>query len=222
MPTLKYVDDNGRSQTIAGVLANVPLTGVVTNVTSGTKHQITVASTTGVYPGMPISCPYIPWGSFVLAVKSATELELCRSVFDLTTGVWSTSTANAEATAADTGMLAYAHGYHPACILAEVFAMGVWRNQFRTTDRGVGTSALGIQTGPGVADIITRTIGDPGTVSWTGYPGSISTRTTDEYAATPLKRHNGEIWGVRPIISTGGMLSHVPATPKSMVLYTAA
>jgi len=39
-------------------------------------------------------------------------------------------------------------------------------------------------------------------------------RLSDSLSATPVKRHNGEIWGVRPFIHTSGFLSHVSANPE--------
>jgi len=185
------------------------------------------ASTTGVYPGMPVAAPNFPVGCFVAAVKSTTELELWLSVFNLSTGVASTTAANANATATATvdasgnTLLARALGYHPSCIIASAFFMGAWRNQFTTSERAVG-SGPGITKGPGVADIVEPVIGSPNTSGWTLYPNTVRQVVTDALAATPLKRHNGELWGVRPVVHTSGHLSHVPAHPKSGLIYTGA
>jgi hypothetical protein len=46
-------------------------------------------------------------------------------------------------------------------------------------------------------------------------------RVSDALAETPVKRHNGEIWGVRPFVQTGGLLSHVPADPEWSVICSA-
>lgn len=221
MATYKYLDENGRPQTIAGVLDPVALTGVST--TSG-SNVLTCASTTGVYPFMPVSAPNFPVGVFVGAVKSATELELWLSTFNRTTGVWTTTAANANATASGSSLLARAHGYSPACIIEQAFALGTWRNLFRTTDRTIATSgAGGTYTGPGVATIPDYTFTNAGTSTWAMYPDADTiTVSSDEFKATPVKRHNGELWGCRPLVSTGGHLSHVPAHPKCAVFYSAA
>jgi len=215
MATYKYVDENGRTQTVAGVLDAVALTGVAT--TSG-SNILTCASTTGVYPGMPISAPNIPLGAFVQAVKSATELELWLSIFNLSTGVTSTTAANANATATASSMQARALGYHPACIIASAFFLGAWRN----LNGGLysGNNAAGYPNGTygsGMAVLPTA-----GTVS-TGIavPNAYEyIKSSDYLTTTPLKRHNGELWGVRPIVHTLGHLSHIPASPKSGLIYT--
>lgn len=78
MPTTNYkaIDiDTGMVllSSIPSVLDPVELTAVAT--TSGSE-LITVASTTGVFPFMGVSCAGVPYGTLVKAVKSATVLEL--------------------------------------------------------------------------------------------------------------------------------------------------
>ena len=78
MPTtnFKAIDlDTGMVllSSIPSVLDPVELTSVAT--TSGSE-LITVASTTGVFPFMGVSCAGIPAGALVKAVKSSTVLEL--------------------------------------------------------------------------------------------------------------------------------------------------
>lgn len=225
MPTATYIyyDENGEERSIVEVLDPVALTGVGT--TSG-SNLITVASTSGVYPGMAMACPNIPPGAFVHAVKSATVLELAASAFNRSTGVWSTTGANANATASDSGLLARALGFCPFTIVELAHAMGMWRNlHSAATNNGLGffgslldESVASTPYGRGVAMV-------PNAGSFTSgeYKASgADFRVSDALAATPLKRHNGELWGVYLFVSTAGHLSRVPATPGREILYAGA
>jgi len=160
-------------------------------------------------------------GCFVAAVKSTTELELWLSVFNLSTGVASTTAVNANATATATvdtsgnTLLARALGYHPSCIIASAFFMGAWRNLNGATYTG-GNPQAGYSFGAGMAVLPTA-----GTVTTgSAVPNAYEYIKSDTLTATPLKRHNGELWGVRPIVHTSGHLSHIPAAPKSGLIYT--
>lgn len=229
--TLKHIDDNGRViSTTSTVLAPVALTAVATNVTAGTENQITVASTTGVYPGMPVSCPNIPAGSFVHAVRSSTVLDLWCSAFNLTTGVASTSAANANATAAATGLTAYAYGFCSRTIVAAAYFEGTWRNLHSTTSHGAaGTGTIGATISDGSAAYARQGFGagmallpTAGTVS-----SGMHVATAFEYiksdhlAVTPLKRHNGEIWGYHIVTHTGGFQTKIAARPKHDIIVSA-
>lgn len=189
-------DRSGRLlRSVPNVLAPVALTGVSTTSAS---NILTVASTTGIYPGMGVNAPNIPNTAFVHAVKSATELDLWASAFNATTGVWTTSAANAQATANGSSMLAYAGG--GAVEVTKWYAEGNWRNIFRGTAGGVpGTTAP-----PGYVPMVTHTLNNGGSSTWTLYPNSILYATSDDYAATPLKRHEGVPRSVWILISTGG------------------
>jgi len=237
MASFKIFKNNRLVTTIPGVLDPKALTGVETTNASST---IVVASTTGVYAGMPISCPNVPIGAFVAAVLSSTQLLLAASIFNRTTGVWSTSNANAAASATASGLLATAFGYHPFCILEESFPLGVWRNEIRNSSMTIPTSTYSTSTnnGAGVTNTVTSLLSGPaqlqipalltsGTVELMSGGSNGKTLLTPAYdvkddtcAATPLKRHNGEPHGIRILISTGGQVSHIPATPEWFAHYS--
>jgi len=214
--TYKLKDSNGRElASITSVLAPVALTGVSV---SSTSNLVTVDSTTGCYPGMPVAIPNVPAGSFIHAVKSSTVLELWRSAWDTSTGVWTTSAANANATATASSLTGHAYGYHPSCIMAQTYAMGMWRNLHDSNSSNGSATVVGAYGenvahhtyGNGVAIVPTA-----GSVSTGLYLASTAEpRLSDSLSATPVKRHNGEIWGVRPFIHTSGFLSHVSANPE--------
>ncbi len=222
--TYKLKDSNGRElASITSVLAPVALTGVSV---SSTSNLVTVDSTTGCYPGMPVAIPNVPAGSFIHAVKDSTTLELWRSDWNTSTGVWTTSAANANATDTASSLTGHAYGYHPSCIMAQTYAMGMWRNLYDSNTAN-GSAVIPKETffssvqdyneyvahntyGNGVAIVPTS-----GSVSAGRYAMSAgSPRLSDALAETPVKRHNGEIWGVRPFIHTSGFLSHVAANPE--------
>lgn len=217
--TYNISDRDGRVITeVPLVLAPVTLSSVAT--TSG-SNLVTVSSTTGLFPGMPVAIPNVPEGSFIHAVKNATTIELLCSVF--ASGAWTTVAANANATATDTSMTGHAYGYHFACIIEQAYAMGMWRNlhnaraigisQTTSTNREVQANEL---FGKGVAIV-------PSGGTWSAQvfaptaSGSVIA-TSDELAASPAKRHNGEIWGVRPFVQTSGALSHIAARPDWSVV----
>jgi len=214
--TYKLKDYNGRElASITSVLAPVALTGVSV---SSTSNLVTVDSTTGCYPGMPVAIPNVPAGSFIHAVKSSTVLELWRSAWDTSTGVWTTSAANANATATASSLTGHAYGYHPSCVIALTYALGMWRNLHDSNSSNGSATVVGAYGeyvahntyGNGVAIVPTS-----GSVSAGLYAMSAgSPRLSDALAETPVKRHNGEIWGVRPFIHTSGFLSHVAANPE--------
>lgn len=214
--TYKLKDYNGRElASITSVLAPVALTGVSV---SSTSNLVTVDTTTGCYPGMPVAIPNVPAGSFIHAVKSSTVLELWRSDWATSTGVWTTSAANANATATASSLTGHAYGYHPSCIMAQTYAMGMWRNLHDSNSSNGSATVYGAYGefvahhtyGNGVAIVPTS-----GSLSAGLYAASAAEpRLSDNLSATPVKRHNGEIWGVRPFIHTSGFLSHVAANPE--------
>lgn len=219
--TYDIIDRDSREITsLASVLSPIALTSVST---SSGSNEVTVASTTGCYPGMPVAIPGVPPGSFIHAVKDSTTLELWRSAWDTSTGVWTTSAANANATATASSLTGHAYGYHPSCIMAQTYAMGMWRNLHDSnTSNGMGYTSYTELTqhdtfGAGVALVPTAGIWTTG--QYFASAGDI--RVSDTLAATPVKRHNGEIWGVRPFVQTNGLLSHVPANPEWSVICSA-
>lgn len=208
-------DSNGTTiATLPGVLDVVALTGIATNVTSGTENQVTVASTTGLYPGMPVSIPNIPDGAFIHAIRSSTVIELYRSAWNATTGEFTTSAANANATAAASGLLGHAHGFDARCLVTRFYARGTWRNTVRAPGYTVQASVP--VTGTGQLPFSTEPTYSGTTVS------SVTARSSDELKATPLKRHNGEPWACRLVVHSGGHLSTVPADPDYTFHYNGA
>jgi hypothetical protein len=210
--TYTITDRDGRTITeVPLVLALVALSSVAT--TSG-SNLVAVGSTTGLYPGMPVAIPNVPAGSFIHAIKDSTTIELLRSVFS--SGAWTTVAANANATATDTGLSGHAYGYHPGCLIEQAYAMGMWRNLHAS--RALVQTQLATATpemryndmyGRGVAVVPTAfTVNSVGLV---GNAGEV--RVSDDLAASPAKRHNGELWGMRPFVQTAGALSHIAARP---------
>lgn len=211
MPT--YTIKNRQGQTLdtkASVLGVVTLANVAT--TSGSA-EVTCTSTSGCFPFMAVSIPNVPEGCFVVSVKNSTTLVLGRSVY--TSGAWTTSTANAQATATASSLTGYAYGFHPHCVIEKDFAKGMWRNVHYTSTSGgsfwVSTSTTEMVNnnpfGIGVAMV-------PTTGSFTN--GMYTTtaadfRVSDTLSASPAKRHNGEKWGYYPFVHTGGVLSSCPA-----------
>jgi hypothetical protein len=102
--------------------------------------------------------------------------------------------------------------------------MGMWRNlhDSDTSLCAAATNTTEFQNhetfGVGVALVPTT-----GTLSSGIYSATaVDVRVSDALATTPVKRHNGEIWGVRPFVQTGGMISHVPANPDWSSICTSA
>ena len=212
MPTATYKlkDNNGRELcSIPSVLTPVALSGVETDASSN-KNLVTVASTANLFPGMPVAIPGMPFGCFIHSILSSTQIELWRSEFNRATGVWTTSAANADATKTATGQTGYAYGYHPACVIELAYAMGMWRN-LHSSDTGVASYGEGVAIVPTAGTVIGG--GLTGVYSMTA--GDV--RTSDTLAATPLKRHNGELHGLRPFVHTSGLLSHIAANPQHHV-----
>lgn len=210
--TYDIIDRDGREiSSMGSVLAPVALTGVETTSAS---NIVTVASTASLYPGMPVAIPNVPAGSFIHAIVGSTSIELLRSVFS--SGAWTTVAANANATASDTGLSGHAYGFHWACIVAQDYAMGMWRNLHASRSMGQTNFASTLNEvryhdayGRGVAIV-------PTAGSWSGTvytPSASDMRISDDLAASPAKRHNGEMWSVRPFVLTGGAVAHIPARP---------
>lgn len=224
MPAYKVYDENGRviSQ-IASVLAPVALTGVTTT----TNNILTVTSTAGLFPGMAVSAANVPLGSFIHSIISDTEIELWKSTWNLTTGAWSTTGANANASAGGPADgPAYAYGFDPLCLVALAYAQGTWRNTIRSSLSGglVHTNTYVNETPhsvnyPGLlTSVVTDTAGY--IAGWSTTPAG--TILSDEATATPLKRHNGELWGVYTFVSTGGLKTLIRANPSYNIVLSSA
>lgn len=223
----KYYDSYGTERTVANVLEPVELTEV--DVTSGDTF-ISVAEASVVYPGQAIMGPGIPLGSFVHSVQKSTgnptKLNLMRSSFNRTTGVWTTSAANATTDVSVTGTTAMVFGFSPVAIVELAYAMGMWRNLHTSRASGIlGTSSTTLNEtqysdvhGEGVAIVPTAVTLVPNGLYATG--GNV--RTSDTLEATPLKRHNGELHGAYIIVSQYGYQSVVQALPGRELIYSPA
>ena len=226
----KYYDSYGTERTVANVLEPVELTEV--DVTSGDTF-ISVAEASVVYPGQAIMGPGIPLGSFVHSVQKSTgnptKLNLIRSSFNRTTGVWTTSAANATTDVSVTGTTAMVFGFNPVAIVELAYAMGMWRNLHSSHASGLyGTSSSAAATynetqysdvfGEGVALVPTAVTAGLSGLAASG--GNI--RTSDTLEATPLKRHNGELHGAYIIVSQYGYQSVVQALPGRELIYSPA
>ena len=223
----KYYDSYGTERTVANVLEPVELTEV--DVTSGDTF-ISVAEASVVYPGQAIMGPGIPLGSFVHSVQKSTgnptKLNLMRSSFNRTTGVWTTSAANATTDVSVTGTTAMVFGFSPVAIVELAYAMGMWRNLHSSRATGLyGISATLPETqysdvfGEGVALVPTAVA-----VGLNGLAviGGGNVRASDTLEATPLKRHNGELHGAYIIVSQYGYQSVVQALPGRELIYSPA
>lgn len=223
----KYYDSYGTERTVANVLGPVELTEV--DVTSGNTF-ISVAEASVVYPGQAIMGPGIPLGSFVHSVQKSTgnptKLNLMRSSFNRTTGVWTTSAANATTDVSVTGTTAMVFGFSPVAIVELAYAMGMWRNLHSSRASGLYGVGAGVALetqysdvhGEGVAIVPTAVAPSTGGLVTTG--GNV--RTSDTLEATPLKRHNGELHGAYIIVSQYGYQSVVQALPGRELIYSPA
>ncbi len=224
MPALKEYNEFGQLIcTIDGLLAPVTLASVAT--TSG-QSSITCTSTTGVYPGMVLRCAGFAGPVIVHAVRNSTTLDLVASTFSAA-GVWTTSAANAQATASLSSLTATVLAFDPQAIVSAAYAMGTWRNIHRLTNSNfyyhtAPTSyAVASTYGAGVALVPTTTTTPAAAGAMSGQFLATAARiaSTDELDATPLKRHNGEFWGFHFVVSTGGHLSKLPAIPTNRIVY---
>lgn len=223
----KYYDAFGIERTITNVLEPVELTEVEVD---GTTNLITVAEASTVYPGQAICCPGVPLGAFVHSVRKSTgnptTLELWKSEFNRTTGVWTTSGTNANSTDAYSGTTAMVYGFSPFAIVELAYAMGMWRNT--TSSKAHGNlvydstwreAQYSDGFGRGVAIV-------PASGSWSGQlftpSGSPTFYLSDELNATPLKRHNGELHGAYIVVSQYGYHSVVQALPGRELIYSPA
>lgn len=228
----KYYDAFGVERTIKNVLEPVELTDV--EVTSG-SNVITVAEASVVYPGQAICCPYVPMGSFVYSVRKSTgnptSLELWRSTFNRTTGVWTTSGTNAQATDNLTGTTATVYGFSPMTIVELAYAMGMWRNIHTRNTPGLQPAGVSATLGDGASEVMQHGYG-PGVglvptavttaASGAALPSTWAVRVCDTMSETPLKRHNGELHGAYILVSQYGYHSVVQALPGRELIYSPA
>lgn len=232
MPSYKIFKNNRLVTTVPDVLTPVPLAGVETVNGSNVITHTALTGSNIVYPGMSVRIPGIPLGSFIGAIKDSTHLELLCGAWNAATGVYSISAANAQATSSGTisGLSGMALGYDPLCVISPTFLLGTWRNELESNTFIVPT-IIPYASGNGAAIAGTGTIISNSEVTavavdYLGIGGVITVTPTygvksDSYATTPLKRHNGEPWGLRLLFSTGGAISHFPATPEWFIHYAA-
>ena len=214
MATYKEINETGTVLwTASGVLDPVALSGVST--TSG-SNLLTVASTTGVFPGMAIKCSTIPLGSFVHAVKNSTTLELYCTARDGTTGAITTTATAANATATASSMTAHALGFDPNCIIAGVYVNGTWRNIIRgyeVATASVSATAYGTQPFSSAP-------------TYSGPPPALTSLElfkSDELSTSPLKRDNSEWYSYHILVCTNGHQIKVPAVgSKTRIVYAGA
>lgn len=207
-------------KTLTGVLAPVSLSSVAT--TSG-SNVVTVASTTGVYPGMAIRAANVPPGSVVHAVVSSTQLELWASAWNASTGVFSHSAANAQATATASGGTGMALAFDPLALVARAYIDGMWRNTHRLTN-GLMSYVVGPTLVPGIS-LGSGGFIDPTTVSVSTGLAQMTAgtaRLTDELAATPVKRHDGVLHTSLLVVHTGGALSVIHEPHLKDITYAGA
>ena len=224
MPKLKISNSsNGRVfDTLTGVLVPVVLTGVATSDTVQ-KHIITVNSTAGVYRGMSIRAKNVPPGSVVNAVISSTKLELFRSAWNATTGVYSHSAANAEATAAASEGTGHALAFDPQALVCQTYIEGTWRNVHARESKmwfyitgGAYSNEEGF--GPGVSLVPTAMTVSQGQSLMT----TAAAIPSDDLKATPVKRHDGEPHACLLVVHTGGMLSVIHQPHLKNLTYAGA
>lgn len=236
MPSYKVFKNNRLVTTVPGVLAPITLAGIETVNGSNVITHTALSGSNAVYPGMSVRIPGIPPGSFIGAIKDSTHLELLCGAWNATTGVYSISATNAQATSAGTisGLSGMALGYDPLCIIAPTFLLGTWRNELESNTFTIPTivpwaASSGNTSGATVAGngaIVSNSEVTGATVNYATTGVTTVTPTygikSDSLAATPLKRHNGEPWGLRLLFSTGGAMSHFPATPEWLIHYSSA
>jgi len=226
MPSLKEYNEFGQLVcTVEQLNTPVSLTGVST--TSGSS-TVTVASTTNLHPGMALRCPNFSGPCIIHAIRSATTIDVVASAFSAA-GVWTTSAANAQASATASSLLATALAFDPGAVVSVAYAMGMWRNTHRLTNSmfynyNIGGTAQSAQSFNSGIALVPSTITNPGAAAAnSGYSLATVNRVafTDELDTTPLKRHNGEVWGFYFAVSNGGQLSKIPAIPTNRLVYVA-
>ena len=216
------------SPEIPNVLAPVALTSV--SVTSG-SNIVTVASTTGVFPFMGLSIPNLPLGSFVLAIKSSTEIVAAAPLLSTSTGEWTVTAANANATASGSSMTGHAHGFNPVPIPEAIADSEMWRNQFSPTYKN---AAADITIGSGLTDYASFAgltggyVVTPDTaLSFADVNGtkklvvssasSLKMITSDEFAVKPY-RTKSKWRHVHCLVCTAGDVVTIPASPDIAIV----
>lgn len=241
MPTYsKYrvIDqENGAYLTpeIPNIIDVLPLSGVAT--TSG-SNEITVASTTGLFPGMSLHVPGVPMGAFIHAVKSSTVIVAFAPVYDPTTATFTVTAANAQATATATGLTGIARGYNAHGVPMPDMDGATYRNDFGHT--GAGWSATGEYTssGPTTNKAEKAVAGQPGvivvpsslsvaqlgagTVAQTGITlgtASVTPKVADSVNGTP-PRPLGRWTSWALLITDQGAVTAIRKTPTAQIVRT--
>lgn len=211
MPDYQILNAQGVTlATIPDVIAPVAITGVST--TSG-SNVVTVASTSSLYAGMPVAIPNIPEGAVIHAIKDATTIELWASRY--TSGAWTHSGTNAQATASASSQQGHAYGFRSGCVVRQILPKGMWRNIVRT-NANANASLVGVLSMPGNPWSMA-----PSFTAGSTTLASMKTYLSDELNDSPVKRENGETWGFYPVVQTGGLLSRIPADEDLIIVCSA-
>lgn len=223
------------SPVIPNVVDNVALTGVAT--TSG-SNEITVASTTGVYPGMGLAISGVPRGAFVHAVKSATVIVAYAPVQNTTTGEWTVTAAGAYATATASSMLGYALGFNPVPVPDFITTGEAWRNTFSPTYKTASTDItiaggtpvttdyaafLPLTGGYIVNPDTALTFADVGGTKKLVASGTSNLKmvVSDEFAVKPYRTKTKWV-SLYHLVHTGGDVSTIPAHADIEIVRTGA
>jgi len=216
--TYCVTNDYGETvRVIPDVIDPVQLLGVAT--TSG-SHVVTVLDATVLWPGMAVQIPHIPRGAFIHAILSETEIVLMAPKWDAATGIASVSTTNAQATVTEADMLGTATGCSDVAIPTWYFE-GTWQNVISSS----GAIKIPMVYGVAAMDQSTTLQQQP----WTMIPqmavgsggvaavSAVEVVKSDSLLTTPLKRHDGEPWGVWLVTDNDGHQTKVRANPQHTI-----
>jgi hypothetical protein len=206
---------------IPGILAAVALTGVETSTGS---NLVTVASTSGLYPGMGLNIPNLPRGSFIHAIKSSTIIEAYCPVYATATATWTVTAANANATASASNMLGYALGFNPIAIPEPQADGATYRNSvpssFTATDLKFGAAFLATTLKGGVVPTEDATITEVGSSPYYLGVSALKPAVSDAWKGTP-PRPVGKWTSFYYLVASEGMITRIPAGPNVSIVRTA-
>ncbi len=192
-PTATYVvtnEDGNILRTIPLVLGEVRQSGCET---SG-DDILLVEDSSELYPGMGVYGYQIPAGTFILAIKNATEVVLSQ-----------------DAAGTTAGLVVCFKGYvsEPVSKAAD---RGWWRNLIYGTTSWDFKTSVAAHANPTVLNgpwtIVPKTF-EP----FLGAPLTYDVHKGDDLAAEPELRTKTEHWSFWMLVSTGGHISTVPFSP---------
>lgn len=212
--------DTGRQVcSFEGVLDPLRKTGCT--VTNGSNIISGISDVSDLFPGMGVSGPHIPQGSFIACIKGTNEIMLAASKFNATSRQWETNHANAEATNNATGAILVFHG-HAGVPIVDLLALGTYRDDIEAT----GTVQLVTGDAPSFLSaglVSTKGMAPYVIPSEAAYVTSGATSTqvvsakgelkigVDDRTAHELPRHRIEPWSRWYFVCAGGHLGHFPA-----------